>query len=270
MYDKRFHLGKYVINIKWVEDDYADLSWLGEMTDQRGEYCVDRKEGVLLGKYKTMLISVPRDGIGLADSDWYADDDPRDSAKSKAWKAIGPVVEASRIYDEDANEDYVEYDWRDETFYIELDGYEILADDLGSTMGWRERRYFQCGSNHLPHNPKNWAHVPEESIQETIDKHGSLEQADIQYALQDWKLYENFQVTWWEMCCDVTVEDEDGNELGAGSLCGVNSDCGDAYELEVETDCLSQALHEAGLTKIKADIVMKNYEADRYEEAYAY
>ncbi len=47
MKDKRFKYGKYVINIKWVEDDYADLSWLGKMTDTRGEYCVDRKEGVL-------------------------------------------------------------------------------------------------------------------------------------------------------------------------------------------------------------------------------
>lgn len=269
MDNKRFSLGRYVVEIKWEEDDDADLSWLGRMTDNRSEWVVDRREGVLLGEWASFTVVVPAGELNLNADDfelerlWFSYDRPNNSAFEKAEAVLKPLVGAAHIYSEDGWD--VEYDPYDETFFVIVEGYRIVREDLGHTMGWHEYRYFSLGDNHTPPG-KNWQHVIGDELQKVIDQYGSIENADIHYALEDWKLYEEFQVYWWMMGCVVTIEDEDGLELGYGSLWGIESDCGYAHEREEEIYCLEQALKEADLTKVKAEKVWENYEAGRYEE----
>jgi hypothetical protein len=68
-------------------------------------------------------------------------------------------------------------------------------------------RYFKFGPNHLPHKPGNWGHC-EDKWPEVIEKHGSLREADIAYAIEDLRRALNYGYSWFSVI--VTVEMADG------------------------------------------------------------
>jgi hypothetical protein len=104
--------------IEWQYDDSPDLSYLGEYTDQPGEWTVDRELGELLGEYIDKEETIPyREDLDKRvteledqgyDTDWY----------------------------EEENEDGQCY------FTLRYWGHEVLAADLCSTYERNSFRYF--------------------------------------------------------------------------------------------------------------------------------
>jgi hypothetical protein len=108
--------------IEWQYDDSPDLSYLGEYTDSRAAWQVDRKEGVLLGEYTENYLPF--------------------SDQEQMEKKI-----------EELEEDGFDTYWDDEiledesTLYtLHYWGYEILAADLRGTYERNSYRYFVPGN----------------------------------------------------------------------------------------------------------------------------
>jgi hypothetical protein len=108
--------------IEWQYDDSPDLSYLGEYTDQPGEWQVDRKEGRLLGEYIEN------------ETEWMEED----ATQKKADELEADGMEVNWNYDEREDGTTVTslYYW----------GYEILAADLRSTYEHNSYRYFVPGN----------------------------------------------------------------------------------------------------------------------------
>ncbi len=253
MENRKLQWGYYGIEIQWEYDD-GDVSYLGKPTSTRGEYMVDRKRGVLLGSYAEATVTLKWADMPNAkmeeDSFSCCDETPDSATWVAAEQRIAELVKATGI-DEGDNSDYthtVDFDHDKMEFWAEVSGYKILADNLGRTMGWREYRYFDLEGNHLPHNPRNWAHVTGESLAKVIAKDGSVEKADIRYALEDWKRWEKYDNNDWSMMgCVVTIY-KDNVEIAESSLWGIESDGGeDHLNAEIEA-VLDGALNQAGLS----------------------
>lgn len=71
---------------------------------------------------------------------------------------------------------YGEHFFREEDGCIDISKYRYVSHN--------QARYFK--SQHYPYNPKNWAHCSKEIIQNVIKEYGSVENACLQYALQDY------------------------------------------------------------------------------------
>jgi hypothetical protein len=265
MGNKTLKWGYYTVKVNWKDDETPDLSYLvGKATNSRNEYVFDRMEGRLLGKYKEATITVKWDDVPGADMNekgWILS-----STWDKAEEMILAQIKELRIdyhssdigdnadlhFDDDANE-----------FYAEISGYEILADNLGRMMGHGEYRYVHVGSNHLPHNPKNWSHVSPEDIAEVNAKHGSIEKADIAYAVEDWLRWERYGNWWCMMGCIVTIY-KDNVEIAWDSCWGIESDAGDEHHNEMIESILDEALHRANIG-LPAKTILS--EAEELEEA---
>lgn len=266
MENKRFNLGKYVIDIKWEYEDSQEVTeHYGDGQSSVEEWVVDRKRGLLLGEWKEVWITIPAEGLGLSyfnEEDFhypyygeYGDDlrlYPTSNAFAKATAVFEPLVKATGIDcwgdDEDNGWD-IEYDADDNTFYVCLEGYQIISDEPSNMRYERNSyRYFKPNMD------------------------DATEGGEVQpkYILRNYKYWDTFGTDWWEMYPKVTITlfEENGyeNELATGFGYSVSSDTNVSEIRSVEIQALDEALDEAGLTKVKAAIVLKNYEAGRYEE----
>lgn len=232
--------------VKWELDEYGDLSWLGEFVREQDDYTIDRQLGILVGKYgaeKTVTIPAA-DLPDLLDSDG----DP-------IWSMVWAHFEKEDVLEKLAPEILcdspdVDFDEAKQAFVIDLLGYEVLKRGLGNVYQRHQYRYFRTSDNHLPHKPESW-HVSMSNATraEIIQKHGSLLQADIAYALEDWKRMERYGEDWNFVYCRVAIE-LNGVEVASDSLGGIESDSGDDHFAEVERDCIQTALASA---KAQAD-----------------
>lgn len=106
--------------------------------------------------------------------------------------------------------------------------------------------------NHLPHKKENWDHVSEKDKQETIEKYGSLREADIAYAYKDLKRLQQFYAgRWWVesfiLRASIAVSD-DGKHWAFDeiivALGGIESDSDSEYKKEITTDLREEMVHE--------------------------
>jgi hypothetical protein len=98
---------------------------------------------------------------------------------------------------------------------------QVLCGNLHSHYKHGQCRYFVPGS-HLPHDPKNWEHVPEEDKAAAIAQFGSLENADIHYAIMDYEHMEEYGYSWNAVGVIVEIHKR-GVQLTQTSVWGVNS-----------------------------------------------
>jgi hypothetical protein len=117
--------------IEWQYDDSPDLSYLGEYTDQPGEWQVDRKEGRLLGEYIEN------------ETEWM--EEPATQIKADELEADGMEVNWNYDEREDGTTVCSLYYW----------GYEILAADLRSTYEHNSYRYFAPAVDNYKGSPKD-------------------------------------------------------------------------------------------------------------------
>lgn len=113
---------------------------------------------------------------------------------------------------------------------------QVLGDWQSGQM-----RYWMPSSNHYPHDPKSWEHVPPAVRKRTIKKYGSLKKADESYVLQDYRRCEDFNdgKFWMER---ILVEVQLGAMAGKAALHAIESDSTREYLKEVETEQIKEAM----------------------------
>jgi hypothetical protein len=123
---------------------------------------------------------------------------------------------------------------------------EMERDYDGRFLGKKEPEYstYRNGEysgfkpcNHIPFNPKDWAHVSRKDKSAVIKQYGSLENASYAYAMADYKRMESLNNGHWSYIC-LTVETTMTTNTGissviSDSLCGIESDSGDDYFKEI-------------------------------------
>ena len=119
-----------------------------------------------------------------------------------------------------------------------------LPPEYSNLYGRDQLPGFKPSSNHIPHDPKNWSHVPRKNKSEVIRKYGSLKNADYVYALEDYRRMEDYNNNHW--CCigirvETTIETSENdfkdrliNEVSSGGLWGIESDSGEDHFREIE------------------------------------
>lgn len=124
--------------------------------------------------------------------------------------------------------------------------------------------YFR--SQYYPHNPENWKHCSKEDIQKVIDEYGSLENADLQYALRDYdRLIDLYNGGWsykyLRAIAFITLNPDESKHqtsisITSGGCGGIESDAGDDHFKEIYRDeihDLSYALRSLGFTQEQID-----------------
>lgn len=135
-----------------------------------------------------------------------------------------------------------------------------VAKAAGVVVGRNEFCLF-VPANHVPHNPKDWSHVSAADMARVIQQHGSAEQADYHYALEDWQRAEALErCQWYYVGVRATAEvgtSTDGRfwlsqRLASLGLWGIESDSGRDYFDHIaqeELASLSGVLRELGFTR---------------------
>lgn len=108
----------------------------------------------------------------------------------------------------------------------------------------REKRFIEPGTNHVPHNPKNWEKVASPELVEVVAKYGSIENADIEYARQDCQRLENLGKTWDYVGIIAKAEvwnpqTQTTQTLRSGGLWGIESDSDKEYLVSVQAEELA-------------------------------
>jgi hypothetical protein len=220
---RTFEQDGLTFTVKWVLDENPDLSWLGSYQKDASDYCVDRREGVLLGE----CIEEPEE------PDWEDFDD--DNAHDRAYDAW----------------DQVYADWENNH------GREVLATGL-TTDHDRTSYQFFGQFQHLPHNRENWKHVKSWDVKQSVKQqqdnlkrysidhdsssHYDLRKTlDVLYAVLDYERVESYNRGDWCMTrcvVDVTVK---GYDVGWG----IESDSDTTAKQEVEQDMIAEATSQA-------------------------
>lgn len=230
MHDQEWQWGYYTIESKWEYDDYCEPDYLiGKLSDTRSEYTFDRREGQLLGKWIDEVIVLPYNKIRgrsmVADQYAVGGKWPSPETWVKAELFFREKVEALpyKINDEEGYS--VQWDALEKEFWIEVDGYEILADGLKTAYDYRSYRYADPSCNY-----------PQPSTPD-----------DIKYAVQDYERWEDLCRGWWSyMCLTVTIY-KDNVEIASSSCGGIESDGGDEYIKELLESVTDDALHQANI-----------------------
>lgn len=224
MHDKEIQWGYWSAKIEWKPDDWGDLSFYGSPTDKRDEYVVDRRKGQLLGAYATKVFSLPYEKIIGRGLEKYPYSRYGKSPTSDTWAIAEEILmaqyDACGISDESDGGPTVNWDEKTHIFTMGVSGLEILADNLGRTMGWHEYRYFR---------PEN------------IDKEHP------EYAVEDWKRWEDYNRGYWSYYVCIATIYKDGVEFASDSCGGIESDNDKEYIAEMERTVLGEALNRANI-----------------------
>jgi len=117
-----------------------------------------------------------------------------------------------------------------------------------------EMRYF-VPCNHWPHNPENWAHVPEDDLKDIIAKHRTLKKADWTYAIKDMHRQESYGSRWITIGIYAKADIVTRNvhqTIRSGGLWGIESDSSqcDIKSIEkMELNELRKILEELGFAQ---------------------
>jgi hypothetical protein len=151
---------------------------------------------------------------------------------------------------------YGEHFFREEDGCIDISKYRYVSHN--------QARYFK--SQHYPYNPKNWVRCPKENIQKIIDKYGSMENACLQYALQDYdRLQDLYNGKWnykflYAQAVIILNPDDPKNrtavKIESTSCGGIESDSGNEHYNEIYLDLiydLSHTLRSFGFSQQQID-----------------
>ena len=110
--------------------------------------------------------------------------------------------------------------------------------------------YFFKPAQHVPHNPSNWDGCVEDQKVAAITQYGSLEQADYNYAYQDWQRAEALlRCDWNYVGIVVSAVVHDSFDTPHESLWGIESDSGQEYFDEVAHDLIQDWIANYGNTE---------------------
>lgn len=160
-------------------------------------------------------------------------------------------------FDEHADNSYYgEHLFREEGDCINISEYRHVERN--------QAQYFR--SDYYPYKEIDWNHVSKEAKQKVIDEYNSLENACLQYALQDYdRLQDLYDGGWhYEYLCAkafITLNpDESGHQttitISSDGRGGIESDIGDDYFQEIyqeEIQILSHTLRSFGFTQEQID-----------------
>lgn len=209
--------------VKWVIDENPDLSWLGEYQKDVSDYCVDRREGVLLGEW----VEEPEEP------------NPDDFDSDEAFTEYACTTYA-RQYDA----------------WDQHHGREVLATGLTTDHDRHSYRFFGQ-FQHLPHNKNSWDHVTPEQLQQALDANkakiarygiagfSTMHQLDQLYAVLDYERIEDYNRGGWCMLGCVVEVTARGYDVGYASVWGIESDSEDSYREQIESELIGEATLEA-------------------------
>ncbi len=151
---------------------------------------------------------------------------------------------------------YGEHFFREEDGYIDISKYRYVSHN--------QARYFK--SQYYPYNPKDWAHCSKETIQNVIEEYVSVENACLQYALQDYDRLQDLYNGKWNyviLCAKATILLNPDNpnhqttveirSMGCGSI---ESDSGKDHFNEIYQDeiySLTDTLQSFGFSEEQID-----------------
>ncbi len=226
-------IGNLRFMVKTELDECADTDDLGKFTSKFDPPCFDRKDGILYGDTQTWNFTFPEELIPVVEK--YAEQlrlTYNDYWRRRATVPIpdGPpqmqafceVLRTQALGEDFDLDDWIEplSDPGQADIYMTMP--EMLATGLNCPWEYRDHRYFKP-TNHLPHNPKNWEHCSPDSLAGVIADYGSLEKADIAYAIADWERAESYGKDWSML--GVVVQAYAGDWLiQTDSVWGIESD----------------------------------------------
>lgn len=136
--------------------------------------------------------------------EWIVDDDADLSEFgifSRHWKPYSIDIQRGILYGENMS--------------------EVLETGISNSFQNETASYFVTSFNHLPHNPANWSHVKDDILMKVVEKYGSIEKADIAFAIDDYYAIQRFFNGGWNMWgCRATLLFGDF-EFGSDSIWGI-------------------------------------------------
>jgi hypothetical protein len=240
------------IRVEAKTDESPDTSYLGEYTDKESEWAIDRVSGEFCGKIwqreriMEKLMEIDDTLNDQIKSLFSPDDDEKIKKLENRQKQI------SNRYNKIRNSGATE-----------------------TTLLHNEYSFFLPSTNHVPHNPRNWDHVKPEDIAKTIKEHGSIKNADLHYAMQDYKRMESLDKGYWRYIGIIAKavilvpsnvpESAQLQTISSGGLWGIESDSGDDYLQETareQLDDLAQQLEQLGIGKRAIQYAIKNWNGE--------
>lgn len=225
--------GNEVLVVDTLDDDHADLSWLGEFSRDKQDWCIDTREGLLLGAYASKTYTASK-FLG----------------ESRATAKLFKLANADHFHiDSDDDNEHVEFEiYQDDDsgdWTLELSGYPVVRSRLGRGHHYDaynpHSRYFIPARSTPPGS--GWEHVSDADKAKVLQDHQTLEAADIYYMVMDWWRMDSFGYSWnfQGIVCTLYVL---GQELGSDSLFGIEDDCDDSYEAEIVREQVSQIRYQ--------------------------
>ena len=236
--------------IDLLPDWDADLSYLGTFTDKlQDTYLIDRRDGTLLSPSHAQTYNHPLSHSYPADAD---PEDTDDSELTAARTALLTQAKNDHWNPEGDSIDDLIYEFSDDfaTLHLYVSGRQELRANLSTRSSMREYHYY-VPANHLPHNPTNWNHVDPQTIQQMISQYGSLENADIHFATEDYERYDDYlRGNWCELILTIELY-ASGQLIDSYCVGGYESDARDYIRQEIQ-DVLTHMLTNipASITKL--------------------
>lgn len=218
------------IEIEKQLDQYPDLSFYGEFSNNVREWCVDRKMGKLFGENAPEPMKSERlNELEIKHDNFYWYHEPDQVFEEKE--------EYERLYEE--------YE-KAYAFWDEHYGFKVVAD---------------VGCNY-DHNSYRFFHINTDGFSD------ETEEDKIKYATQTWELvYGIIQGHWWYETWQVTIY-VDGIEISSDVLGGIESDMSKEGNWQMLEDMISNAYHDFA-TKISDEVVSMQKKISTLELAHA-
>lgn len=135
---------------------------------------------------------------------------------------------------------YIERDSDGAVLYNHLHE-KVREIDNGYYSNHDARFYVSCNYRR-PDDTSGWSHVSEEDKAKVIAEHGSLEEANIHYFIEDYKLLERYyENAWGFMGVDLDLLWL-GESVAFGALYGIEDSSDESYFREVENEMARSAI----------------------------
>lgn len=144
---------------------------------------------------------------------------------------------------------------------LDKNGNPVQQYDELKTWVHAEYKYWKP-ANHWPHDPKNWSHVDQKTTVKVIEEYGSIRDADIAYAIQDFLRYTAWvREEWYLYGVQMSVMVGD-RRVFQRAVFGLESDADLSHRDEVQADLLESikldllANHKTKIEQMLNDLVV--------------
>lgn len=223
---------EFIAEAKPSDIPYGDIN-MGKWTDEIQEWAFDTKTGTLLGEHQCVTLE--------------ADTMVQLGVKMDAWLASHTEVEIESL------EQITGYGDEVTGYQVEMNGYQVIARNLPEEYDRNRRRYFVEGIGNLPPT-STWGGCRPEDKLAAIEKYGSLKDACIAYACQDYRQAVEFVRGDW---CYVFLRvwlSIDGEKVGQPSVgSGIESYLSEEDALAIAKEEADEVISEAEPEKLVED-----------------